>query len=486
MKFIKEHPEAVVLFLIGFILRLFYAHLDPYLHEWDERFHALVARNLMDHPLTPMLRNHPIVPYDVNSWCCNTIWLHKQPLFMWQMAASMKIFGVNEFAMRYPSVLLGSIMILLIYRITFLFTQNKWTSLFAGVLLCFSQYQLEQISGQIGMDHNDVAFGFYILASFWALSEYWNHNKLKYAILCGVFAGAAILNKWLVGALVFVPYGCLTVYSFIQRRDKKGLMHLVWSVLSCLVICLPWQLYILSHYHDLAIYEYEYNSKHIWEAIEGHTGDALFYYNLFDDYFGRYLGFLILPGIAFAWWTHRKMKGNLQVALLLGFLVPMLFFSFIAKTKMPSYAFIAAPFGMIYIAVCVGALITWTQQKIFPMVLMLGLAIISLNPQKSIARRANNPMRETLIHNTNIYKKLPSLLPDSIHTIINVNSFEDVDIMFYNNQLTAYHWWIDITTLDSLRQHKVWLAAFAPHGSYAFPPEYWNYPYLYKIDTLLK
>lgn len=118
-----------------------------------------------------MLFKNPVVPYDLNSWCCNSVWLHKQPLFMWQMAISMKVFGVSEFSMRLPSALMGAITILLIYRIAFLLTNSKTISIIAGLLMCFSHYQLELISGQIGMDHNDMAFCFYILASFWAFTE---------------------------------------------------------------------------------------------------------------------------------------------------------------------------------------------------------------------------------------------------------------------------------------------------------------------------
>ncbi|MBK7221497.1 MAG: hypothetical protein IPH94_09250 [Saprospiraceae bacterium] len=110
-----KNATLILILVLGFFLRLHYAHLDPYLHAWDERYHALVAKNLMDDPLLPLLRAEPLVPYDDKAWCCNHIWVHKQPLFMWQMAASMAIFGVSEFAMRYPSVLMGCLMILALF-----------------------------------------------------------------------------------------------------------------------------------------------------------------------------------------------------------------------------------------------------------------------------------------------------------------------------------------------------------------------------------
>ncbi len=70
------------------LLRLVLAGADPFLHPWDERYHTLVAKLLMDFPFRPMVRLDPILPYDPAVWCCNHVWVLKQPLFFWQMAAS--------------------------------------------------------------------------------------------------------------------------------------------------------------------------------------------------------------------------------------------------------------------------------------------------------------------------------------------------------------------------------------------------------------
>ena len=43
-------PALIFLILCGFILR-FYTASDLFLHSWDECYHALVAKNLIQHPL---------------------------------------------------------------------------------------------------------------------------------------------------------------------------------------------------------------------------------------------------------------------------------------------------------------------------------------------------------------------------------------------------------------------------------------------------
>jgi 4-amino-4-deoxy-L-arabinose transferase-like glycosyltransferase len=486
MRSIKQNPEITIIFLIGFILRMYYAHLDPYLHEWDERFHALVARNMMDNPLVPMLHKNPIVPYDINSWCCNSVWLHKQPLFMWQMALSMKIFGANEFAMRYPSALMGAITILLVYRITMLFTNNKTTSIIAGLLICFSQYQLEMISGQIGMDHNDMAFCFYILAGFWAFSEKLNNDKIIWNTLIGVFAGCAILNKWLVGLLVYLPFGVYAIQQFIKQKKIAQFKLLLLSFVCCLVIFLPWQVYILYKFNELAIFEYNVNTQHVFQAVHGHKGSILFYFNNFSEYFGQYIWLFIAVGIIVVFIKKHTFHAFLHWSLFISFIVVFIFFSFIAQTKLPTYFFIAAPFGIIYIAIGIQNMLTSIKIKWLNYIIILLAIAFTFNPAKSIARRKQNPAREQLMHNTGIYKNLSKMLPPHVKNVINMNSFEDIDVMFFNNEINANHWWIDVKLLDSLKEKKVWIGAFKNHGDYKLPPEYENYPYLYKIDTLLK
>jgi len=68
--------------LSGFLFFVYTAS-DFFLHVWDERYHALVAKNLTKHPFFPTLYDKPILPFDYKSWVGNHIWLHKQPLPLW-------------------------------------------------------------------------------------------------------------------------------------------------------------------------------------------------------------------------------------------------------------------------------------------------------------------------------------------------------------------------------------------------------------------
>lgn len=101
----KNQYEIVLLVFAAFAIASSFALFDPFLHMWDESFHALVAKNAADNLLAPHLLNSPNYGYQPLLWVNNYIWLHKPPLTIWQMALSIDFFGQNLFAVRFPFVL---------------------------------------------------------------------------------------------------------------------------------------------------------------------------------------------------------------------------------------------------------------------------------------------------------------------------------------------------------------------------------------------
>ena len=105
LRFKANQPSKSLFFLVfgGTLLRL-WCLFDPFLHAWDERYHALVAKNLMANPFVPLLYKRPLLPYDYHNWSNNHVWLHKQPLSLWLMSFSLNLFGNTEGAVRIPSL----------------------------------------------------------------------------------------------------------------------------------------------------------------------------------------------------------------------------------------------------------------------------------------------------------------------------------------------------------------------------------------------
>lgn len=511
----KDKPALVGLFFAAIFLRLFMAHLDPFLNNWDERFHALVARNMMDHPFTPMMHVNNIFPYDYTAWCCNHIWLHKQPLFMWQMALSMKIFGVSAFAIRYPAVLMGALMVLMVNRITTLITSNKKIAFMAALLMCFSYFNLQLISGNMGMDQNDACFGFYILASIWAYAEYRNKQTLQWVLLIGLFAGCAILTKWLTGLLVFSGWGLNILFTIRDKKSRKEILHFILALIVCTVVFLPWQLYILHTFPMEAKYEFEYNSRHVWEVMESFSGDIWYYWDRFPIYFGYFIWFLVVAGLIM-FLLIKKYHHKLTAAVVTCFLITYSFFSFIAQTKIGSYFNIAIPLGYIFMAVATYHILGMTIQTKSIVTDDVSIGHLALNFHNTIKKRfakflyipvaititiivfnipeitathdpknlgINSNFWRYQAHNDEVYRNLKKYIPANTKVVFNMLSFNEVDVMFYNKGIEACAW---VPREDDFNKYikakNIPIAVFKAHKEYTIPDYIKDYPLTYIID----
>ncbi|MBK9103826.1 MAG: glycosyltransferase family 39 protein, partial [Saprospiraceae bacterium] len=133
-----------------------------------------------------------------------------------------KIFGVNTFAFRLPSVIMGTIMVWLIYDISRMWIKNRDVAFIAAFIAAFSYYPLEMISGWVSLDHNDLAFTFYATCSFWALLRYTRSDKkVKWAILIGVFAGMAISQQMADRFTGIWGLGDLYHTDLLQNQDQS-------------------------------------------------------------------------------------------------------------------------------------------------------------------------------------------------------------------------------------------------------------------------
>jgi 4-amino-4-deoxy-L-arabinose transferase-like glycosyltransferase len=325
---------------LGFAMAL----LDPFLNIWDEQYHALVAKNLIHDPSTPVLLQHPVFGYDYRQWVYNHVWLHKQPLFLWQMALSIQLFGISALAARLPSIVMHALMSLLIYRMGAL-AVNRNTGFVAAFLLACASFPLELIAGAHATDHNDVAFLFYVTASCWAWFEYHRSRDLRWAVVIGLLAGGAVLVKWLSGLLVFGMWGISSLPALLTRTGFwPALRPLLVAVAVCGTVALPWQLHIHDAFPEEAAHEYAMMHRHFSEAVEDHSGDWTFH---FDQGIKKIYGageavpwLLVLGLLVLLLRTddrgHRTAMGAAVVAV-------YGFYS-LAATKMIAFPLIVAPF----------------------------------------------------------------------------------------------------------------------------------------------
>jgi 4-amino-4-deoxy-L-arabinose transferase-like glycosyltransferase len=467
ISFSNSKIKLSLLFLVlgAFTYRLLMCFIDPFINTWDEEFHALVARNMMSNPFIPMLYKNPVLPYDYTNWTVNHIWLHKQPLFLWQMALSMKIFGISPFAVRFPSVILYVLIVPMVYRIGKIIF-NIRTGYIAALLISVSYIHIDIISGFLNTDQNDAVFICYITFSFWTWTEYMYSGKKYWLILTGLFSGMAVLVKWLAGLIVYAGWTIALLFSK-ERRAKLGYwLDLLLSSAITFSIFFPWQLYTLYKWPLESKEPTMSNLLHFTNQHD-HPGPWWYHFAVFEDQFG--LPFIILFLISMLMLMSSKISRNFKVAFLFNIVFVFVFFSFI-PVRMPFFCLIVSPLIIIIAAFGiekffqVGEKYFTRYSKQLFIVVMIVISFIMLNYDRMEFihkdRNKSDFYRHAKVHNRMAFNEADTLLGKKDYVVFNCPTWNAVAFMFYTGK-TAYDNVPSEDQYNELKNKKIPMAVFS-------------------------
>ncbi|MCK5906422.1 MAG: glycosyltransferase family 39 protein, partial [Flavobacteriales bacterium] len=203
MSFIKSlsTDNKIRLGIIVVSLLLFIPFLgDVHLFDWDEINFAEAAREMV------LTGNYSVVQIDYK------VFFEKPPLFFWMQALSMHLFGINEFAARFPNAVVGVLSLLLIFNIGKRYYDTKfgliWVLSYAGSILPFFYFK----SGII-----DPWFNFFIFLGVYYATRYLDETEGRNKwnlVWSGMAIGLGILTKGPVALLLILL--TLGVYFLIK------------------------------------------------------------------------------------------------------------------------------------------------------------------------------------------------------------------------------------------------------------------------------
>ncbi len=200
---ILEHKSSFYIVLLGIVLYLPFLG-SAHLFDWDEINFAESAREMI------VSGNYLTVQINFIAF-----W-EKPPLFIWMQVLSMKVFGINEFAARFPNAICGIITLLTIFHAGKKYRDEKfgwiWLLAYAGSILPFLYFK----SGIIDPWFNLFIF-LGIVNFIYYLSE--NDKRIIKLILSAVFLGLAVLTKGPVALLIFII--TFLVYLIFKRFRIK-------------------------------------------------------------------------------------------------------------------------------------------------------------------------------------------------------------------------------------------------------------------------
>jgi 4-amino-4-deoxy-L-arabinose transferase-like glycosyltransferase len=193
-KIIKNH--WLVRLLIATCAALLFIPFIGNLHlfDWDEINFAESAREMI------VTHNYLNVQIDFKPF-----W-EKPPLFIWFQLLSMKLFGINEFAARFPNAICGIITLLCLYEHGKKLFDSRfgliWVLMYACSILPFLYFKSGIIDPWFNLFiFNGIAFFAYYIQALSEPTE--KSSQIKNLLLSACFIGLAVLTKGPVAFLVF-------------------------------------------------------------------------------------------------------------------------------------------------------------------------------------------------------------------------------------------------------------------------------------------
>ena len=439
----------------------FHTASDGYLHEWDECYHALVAKHMIQYPFQPMLYLDPVIDYDYREWCCNHIWVHKQPLPLWLMAGSMSVFGVNEIALRLPSVLIFLIGIVL----TFELSQRLFTEcigLWAAFFHASHGLILELTGGRVATDHYDVFFLFFVELGVYFGVLFIQKKRNYWIVLSGLAMGAGILVKWLP-ALIIMPILFLLATS--EKMKLKERFYIIGILaLTSFFVASPWQFYIHQQFPLESAWEAQFNLKHIFEALEGHAHPWWFHFGNLSRLYGAFI-YPVLLFFIFETYQKRSFK---YFSLLVWIIIPYLFFTFV-KTKMQAYTLFCAP--------AIFLIYGYTLEKLYAHLASAKLKLIKHTLRLCMLLMTILPLLYT-IERTKIFQSIDrhptwvqqiqqfeKTLPNGDRPwIVILGAEHPIETMFYVDRSSAYGYLPNQQKVDQILEKGYWVYQETSNG----------------------
>lgn len=316
----KNYLLIVIVSLVLFLPFLGKVHL----FDWDEINFAESARE--------MILTGDYLTVQVNFI---PFW-EKPPLFIWMQVLSMKIFGINEFAARFPNAIVGVVTLVFLYYAGKRWVSKQfgllWVGAYAGALLPFFYFK----SGII-----DPWFNLFIFAGIYCFYEYTRSTETRqriiFAILSGTSIGLGILTKGPVASLVFGLAGFL--YLIYKRFSVQFTLRDVLLFMVFLVFTggMWFILQIMIGNYGIITDFIEYQIRLFQTKDAGHGGFLLYHFVVV--FFG------VFPSSILAFSAMRRgndfyFKGNykdLQVLMAILLAVVLVLFT-IVKTKILHYS----------------------------------------------------------------------------------------------------------------------------------------------------
>jgi 4-amino-4-deoxy-L-arabinose transferase-like glycosyltransferase len=232
----KRKNELLFLFLIvlfAFFLRIWHVNINPPAISWDE---ASIGYNAYSILKTGKDEHGKFLPLDTFAAFGD----YKPPVPIYLTVPFVAVFGLNELAVRLPSVLAGALTVLVLSFLVLELFGNKQVllALLSSFLLAISPWHI--MLSRAGFEGN-IALFFITLGVYLVLHTRWDAMYL-YVCFLPFVAGVYTFNSARYAGPVIALASCIYVYTSIHKHKKQ----IIWGIIIACMALLPITPHLLS------------------------------------------------------------------------------------------------------------------------------------------------------------------------------------------------------------------------------------------------
>ncbi|MCR4325043.1 MAG: glycosyltransferase family 39 protein [Candidatus Curtissbacteria bacterium] len=208
---LKRNLPIIAIVLLAAVLRLYHLNKVPPSLNWDEIANGYNAYSILKTGKDEFGSKLPLAFRSYDDY--------KNPLYIYAVVPSITVFGLNDFSVRLPSVIIGTLTILTTYLMTKELFKNKNIALFSALFLAVSPWHL-QLS-RVAFDTNAAILWFTL--GIWAFIKGTKSQSKKTLAWFSITSLAFGLNLFTYHtARVYVPPFSLFLI-FLYRKELQNI-----------------------------------------------------------------------------------------------------------------------------------------------------------------------------------------------------------------------------------------------------------------------
>lgn len=404
----------------------------------------------------------------------------KPPLSFWMSAIGIKLFGVNEFAVRIPHFVAA----LLVVMISYDWAKRSLINPFYVIAVLSTSFLFMVSSGAVMTDMALCLGSTLSLRSFW-LSLYGAEvEKKREQWLFFIGLSFMLLAKGPIGwVLVLLPIGLWALISGSIKKTWQGLPWISGSILA-IVVAIPW--YLIAEQHTPGFLNYFFVGEH-WQrfTVPGWKGDMYGSAHAtkhgviwLDLIYGALPWSLMLPVLALFYRQQIHMNKVIKQPkmchfLLLAGLAPCLFFTMSGNIL---WTYILP--GLPPLAMCLALWLNRFDQLLAKKIIYFGsiislLILVGVLSALTLGHKADSKSAKSILA---LYKMQNSLQPIvfledrpfsarfySHGKALNVDTLQEVDALAKNKPIYIA---VKKNQLSNLNNQLINLKVIGDRGSY--------------------